>query len=621
MTILPGENEGLRDTSRIDGLHAEAVDHPNHPTAAVPAGATGNPADAATPLIRVRNLNIHFRHGREWRRVVSGVSFSVAAGQCLALVGESGSGKSVTARSLLGLNGSQARVSADELTLEGRDLLSLRESQWRRVRGRAIGYILQDALVSLDPLRTIGRELRTAIRATGAAAPARARDYVLELLRRTQMPEPETRLGEYPGQLSGGLRQRALIATALAGNPRVLIADEPTTALDVSVQKQILGLFADLKRSGITLILISHDLGVVSGLADQVVIMRHGEVVEQGPTRRTLGAAQHAYTRELVSAIPRFTRVSSAEQPHSGSSGPATGAAAPEPILSAENITKRFAATDPSRLGRLALDRVSVTLHAGRTLGLVGESGSGKTTLGRIIAGIEPATSGRIVTTEALARTAGRARAIQFVYQDPLGSFDPRYTVERILGEALGLRFGHESDALRRQRIEDWLVRVGLDPAFRARRPLTLSGGQRQRVAIARALSVEPRLIVLDEPVSALDVVVQKQILELISKLQEETHVAFLFISHDLGVIQRVSHQVAVLRHGVLREYGDARQVLGQPRDAYTRELLDAVPVLERVGEEDSCDKMSAVDPAQPSGLPPTDPISRPETVSEKGVG
>jgi peptide/nickel transport system ATP-binding protein len=573
MSIAPDANEALLDGSEVEALGPEAGVHLD---------------GAATPLIRVRNLNIDFRDGAEWRRVVSGVSFSVAPGQCLALVGESGSGKSVTARSLLGLNGNQARIFADELTLEGHDLLSLRESQWRQVRGRAIGYILQDALVSLDPLRTVGRELRTAIGATGAPTPAGVRDRALELLRRAQMPEPESRLGEYPGQLSGGLRQRALIATAIAGNPRVLIADEPTTALDVSVQKQILALFAELKRGGITLILISHDLGVVSDIADHVVIMRHGEVVEQGPTLSTLGAPRHAYTRELVSAIPRFDRTLNPAPQHAGSTEPTASADTPELLLSAENITKRFAMTDASQLGRVALDGVSVTLHAGRTLGLVGESGSGKTTLGRIIAGIEPATSGRIVSTHALDRTAGRARPIQFVYQDTLGSFDPRYTVERILNEALELRFGREAGAVRRQRIEQWLVRVGLDPEFRTRRPLTLSGGQRQRIAIARALSVEPRLIVLDEPVSALDVVVQKQILELISNLQQELRVAFLFISHDLGVIQRVSHQVAVLRDGVLREYGDVGQVFSRPRDAYTRELLDAVPVLERLRGQDA---------------------------------
>ncbi len=354
MSFAPGVDRDIALRSTVDSLRGDVA--------------------AAPPLIRVQNLNIDFRDGADWRRVVSGVSFSVAPGECIALVGESGSGKSVTARSLLGLNGNQARVSADQLSLEGRDLLKLRESQWRGVRGRAIGYILQDALVSLDPLRTIGRELRTAIAATGAPAPAGIRERALELLRRAQMPEPETRLDEYPGQLSGGLRQRALIATAMAGNPRVLIADEPTTALDVSVQKQILALFADLKRSGITLILISHDLGVVAGIADHVVIMRHGEVVEQGPTRTTLGAARHAYTRELVAAIPRFTRAPAFESRPSTANGPATPADTPDPILSVEALTKRFAATDSARPGRLALEAVSVTLHAGRTLGLVGES-------------------------------------------------------------------------------------------------------------------------------------------------------------------------------------------------------------------------------------------------------
>ncbi|CAN5313173.1 ABC transporter ATP-binding protein [soil metagenome] len=544
----------------------------------ISAGASGT-----APLVRVRNLQVSFEDGTALRRVVSGISFDVEPGQCVALVGESGSGKSVTARSLIGLNGPTARVTADALQLDGRDLLSLGERQWRPIRGRSIGYILQDALVSLDPLRTIGQELEEAIRATGPATRRTLRARGIELLTRAQMPDAASRYDDYPAQLSGGLRQRALIATAIAGNPPILIADEPTTALDVSVQKEILSLFESLKRAGIALILISHDLGVVSKLADHVLVLQHGRVVESGPTSRVLGRPAHAYTKTLIDAIPHFGRTDGPAQARSADAdGNEENAVDPEPvILRATGISKHFASTSHSGVGRDALKGVSIALRRGRTLGLVGESGSGKTTLARIVAGLETATGGQVDTDRLLATPSpSRARPIQFVYQDPLSAFDLRYTVGRTIGEALWMRFGRESSARHQQRIDEWLRRVGLDTSLATRRPLTLSGGQRQRVAIARALAVEPQLVVLDEPVSALDVAVQKQVLELIASLQRETGVAFLFISHDLGVIEQVSHDVAVLRHGELREYGDAKSVLQNPRDTYTRQLIDAVPTL-----------------------------------------
>ncbi|KAF1067389.1 ABC transporter ATP-binding protein [Variovorax sp.] len=550
-------------------------------------GSTALAADAddAQPLVRVRNLRVAFDDGAGERQAVGGVSFDLAPGRCVALVGESGSGKSVTARSLVGLNGPGARVRADRLALGGRDLLALGERQWRGIRGRSVGYILQDALVSLDPLRTIGQELEEAIRATGALArPTRAalRERAIELLERARMPDAAARCHDHPGQLSGGLRQRALIATAIAGDPAVLIADEPTTALDVSVQQEILALFGELKRRGIALILISHDLGVVSRLADEVLVLQRGRVVEQGPVRQVIDRPAHPYTRTLIDAIPHFRRTPAADDAQATQ----VLAATQPPLLSATEITKRFAGSSSASAGsagRDALKGVSIALHRGRTLGLVGESGSGKTTLARIVAGLESASGGR-VDAPALAAPRGRARPIQFVYQDPLSAFDPRYTVGRTIGEALWMRFGRENPARHRERIEAWLRRVELDPSLAARRPLTLSGGQRQRVAIARALAAEPQLVVLDEPVSALDVSVQKQILALIVSLQRETGVAFLFISHDLGVIQQVSHEVAVLRDGTLREYGDARSVLGDPQDDYTRELIAVVPTLETEG-------------------------------------
>jgi peptide/nickel transport system ATP-binding protein len=517
----------------------------------------------SAPLLRVRNLSVAFEERGRMRQAVSGLSFEVQPGQCVALVGESGSGKSVSARCLVGLNGPNARITADALEIDGQNALRLGERQWRSLRGRKVGYILQDALVSLDPLRTIGQELQEAIRATESATREQEHARALELLTRAHMPDPATRIHEYPSQLSGGLRQRALIATAIAGNPPILIADEPTTALDVSVQKEILALFGELKRQGIALILISHDLGVVSQLADQVLVLRQGQVVENGPADQVLSQPRHAYTRSLMAAIPRL------DDP---SPDPAPGHA--PVLLRAVHIRQRF-------VGREALRGVDIELRHGRTLGLVGESGSGKTTLARIVAGLQSATEGQIhADTLRTLPPRSRARPIQFVHQDPLSAFDPRYTVGRVLAEALWLRFGREPAARSDERVAQWLHKMGLDPALAARRPLTLSGGQRQRVAIARALATEPQIVVLDEPVSALDVSVQKQILNLITALQRETGVAMLFISHDLGVIRQVSHDVAVLRHGELREYGDARQVLERPRDDYTRQLIASVPHL-----------------------------------------
>ncbi|CAN7316280.1 ABC transporter ATP-binding protein [Pseudorhodoferax sp. LjRoot39] len=527
--------------------------------------AQGSAPAKAPPLVRVRNLAVDFRHGWHWRQAVGGVSFDIPRGGCVALVGESGSGKSVTARSLLGLHGAGARVRADALELGGRDLRSLRERQWRAVRGREVGYILQDALVSLDPLRSIGQELAEAVRATGGPRGAATQARVLELLARARLDGAAERLHAYPGQLSGGQRQRALIASALAGTPPLLIADEPTTALDASVQQQILALFRELREAGTALLLISHDLGVVAQLADHVLVLRGGEVVESGPTAQVLRRPRHAYTRALLDAVPRFG-------PAARDSGPPEPAApAAEPLLRVQGIRKRFGEREVVR-------GVDLVLHPGRTLGLVGESGSGKTTLARILAGLETPSAGEIVAGPLLQHAAaGRARAVQFVYQDPLSSFDPRHTVGTILAQALALRFGREPKARLRERVAEWLARVELPAALAARRPLTLSGGQRQRVAIARALAVEPRLVVMDEPVSALDVSVQRQVLRLVAALQRDTGAAFLFISHDLGVIRQVSHDVAVLQGGVLREVGPAREVLEHPRDGYTRQLLAAV--------------------------------------------
>ncbi|MFS0853629.1 ATP-binding cassette domain-containing protein [Microbacterium sp. 179-I 3D4 NHS] len=526
-------------------------------------------------LIRVEGLRVSFGG----RVAADGVGFEIGPGECVALVGESGSGKSVSARSLLGLVGAGSRVDAAVLEIDGQDARRFSERRWRRVRGRRIGYILQDALSSLDPLRTVGAEVREAIRATGGPRGRAAREQALDLLRRTHVPDPETRIDERPAQLSGGQRQRALIATALAGDPAVLIADEPTTALDVSVQKQILALFGELKAQGIALLLISHDLAVVSQLADRVVVLQGGAVVESGDTADVLSSPEHSYTRSLIDAAPRFEAPPDADadvsRPLSEERSDETKGVtrdAPDVVLAAEHVSKTFRL--PGGGERQALKGVSVAVRRGRSLGVVGESGSGKTTIARILAGFETPDAGTV------RRGGDDPRDVQFVYQDPGVSFDPRWTVGRLLDEAVGLRHPSLARRERSARVRGWLERVGLAAGLVDRRPASLSGGQRQRLGIARALAVEPAVVVLDEPVSALDVAVQKQILELIARLQAETGVGYLFISHDLGVIQKVCDEVVVLQGGVVREQGPTSRVLRDPSDAYTRMLIDAVPSL-----------------------------------------
>jgi peptide/nickel transport system ATP-binding protein len=566
-----------------------------------------DPPGTATGPLEVAGLRVAFGA----TTVVDGVSFSLAPGECVALVGESGSGKSVTARSLLGLSG--GRVEVDRLALGGRDLSGLDDRAWRRIRGARIGLVLQDALVSLDPLRPIGREIDDALRLHTRLGPLERRARAVEVLAEVGMPDPETRLGQRSGELSGGLRQRALLAAALVLRPEVIVADEPTTALDAEVQRLVVDRLAALRDGGTAVLAISHDLGVVRRLADRVLVMRDGRVVEQGATADVLDSPATDYTRRLLAAlpggVPRGRRLSrpvdeewqearvassagptvpdTAARPGPGDRDvPRAGAPAPESdapvVLSSDSLRRVFPAVR-GRAARVAVDDVSIELRAGETLGLVGASGSGKTTTARLLLGLDEPDAG---TVRLLGEpwSPGRERErrprralLGAVYQDPASSFDPRLTVGQLLADAITAGRSSRPASVRPE-VTALLERVGLTPGLAARRPSSLSGGQRQRVAIARALAPRPRVIVCDEPVSALDVSVQAQVLDLLDDLQRDDGLSYVFISHDLDVIGHMTDRVAVMHDGRVVEHGRTADVFADPRHPHTRALLAARP-------------------------------------------
>ncbi|WP_431884598.1 dipeptide ABC transporter ATP-binding protein [Micromonospora wenchangensis] len=542
------------------------------------------------PLLAVEDLHVTFDTPSGPVAAVRGIDLTVGAGECVAIVGESGSGKSVTARALVGLAGVDARVRAARLDLAGRDVRGHRPRDWRRVRGRLAGLVVQDALVSLDPLRTVGAEIGEVLAAHDIVGRRERAGRVTHLLDQVHVPEPARRARQYPHQLSGGLRQRALIASAIAGEPVLLVADEPTTALDVTVQAQILQLLAERRATGVGLLLISHDLAVVAQVADRVLVMRDGRIVEEGPTGRLLQAPQHPYTRQLLAAVPsassRGRRLSEPARVRDGCAVPALAriplparpAVRPDDtVLDAVGLTRRYG---PHTVVR----DVSFSVARGETLGLVGESGSGKSTVARLVAGLLAADAGT-VTFEST-RWSGvpeRARRplrrrLQLISQDPLGSFDPRYTVGRLVAENL------DPGPDRTERVVALLRRVGLGPDLLDRHPRSLSGGQRQRVAIARAVAPRPSLIICDEPVSALDVRVQAQVLDLLADLRAADGTALLFISHDLGVVHHLADRVLVLHDGTVVEQGPVGDVFSYPRHDHTRSLLDALPTLVTAG-------------------------------------
>lgn len=497
-----------------------------------PGNATRVPGEAA----RIEDLRVTFpRVGQ----VLHGVDLNVSFGECVAVIGESGAGKSVLARTMLGLAGPGAHVDATQFVLAGRDARAWKEREWRAVRGRDISLVLQDAMQSLDPLRTIEAEVGESLAVRGIRR-AQRRDRVIAALEHAGLPHAADRLRQRSGQLSGGMRQRALIASALIGGARLIVADEPTTALDATVGMRVLELLGRTRDDGAALVLVTHDLDAVARVADRVVVLDAGRVVEEGETAQILNRPEHPITRALIAATPRGPK-----------RGPSTSPG--DALVEATALRKTYSGRGVPTV--TALDDVSVAVRAGEVLGVVGESGSGKSTLARMLIGAEYPDAGVV--------TRAKDARVRLVPQDPLGSFDPRLTVEKILRQS-------GADAP-----EDLLARVHLSPAMLRRRPTRLSGGQRQRVSIARALAAHPNVLVCDEPVSALDVTTQAGILELLLELQAQG-VAIVFISHDLAVVRRISDRIAVMRDGAVVEEGDTERVLAAPQHPFTQELVSA---------------------------------------------
>ena len=547
-------------SNRLDGggLHGDGLDGG---ASSSTAPARSGPARGDAVLV-VRGLEVSFEAGHRTRtQVLHGVDLEVSPGECVAVVGSSGAGKSVLARSLLGLageGGARAHVTADRLEIAGRDLARASERTWRRTRGRTVGLVLQDALGSLDPLRTVGAEVGEPLRLhvrTGRSARA---DRVAAALTDAGLDDPRLRVRQLPGELSGGMRQRALIASAIVTAPPLLVLDEPTTALDATVAAGVLRLLGRLREEGAALLLITHDLGAVARVADRVVVLEGGQVVEEGTTAQVLMTPSHEATRSLIAALPRGPK----PQPVS--------ARPDQVVLSARGLRRTY----PVPGGKVdAVRDVGLELRRGESLGIVGESGSGKSTLARLLMAAERPDGGEVRlegqewSPAPESRRRDRRGRIRLVPQDPLGSMDPRRTVGRILRDAGAIA----DDAVSRL-----LVSVQLDPTVAARMPRSLSGGQRQRVAIARALATDPEVLVLDEPVSALDVQVQAGILDLLAVLQAERSLAMVLVSHDLAVVRRTCDTVAVMSRGEIVEQGPVEAIWASPEHEVTRALLSA---------------------------------------------
>ena len=582
-------------------MYAEMTTSPER-AAAQTSASEKNGKPMAQPILSVAGLSVAFRNDAGWQTVVRDIAFDVAANETVALVGESGSGKSVTALSVMGLNAPTTSRVTGSIELNGRDLLTLSENDYRKVRGNEVAMIFQEPMTSLNPVHTIGAQVAEALMSHRSLCASEARAETLRLLERVRIPAAASRYHDYPHQFSGGMRQRVMIAMALACRPKLLIADEPTTALDVTIQAQILGLIRELQdEEGMSVLFITHDMGVVAEIADRTVVMYDGQVVEKGMTEDIFLKAEHPYTRALLSTVPKLGSMKDVARPLrfpvvDRTTGEAQRPAETadtvkrggKPLLDVSGLTTRFEVRS-GILGKVrarvhAVENVSFQLHAGETLALVGESGCGKSTTGRsILRLIEPLSgSVKLKDTEILKLSAPemreQRRRMQMIFQDPFASLNPRMTVGASIAQPMvvnGIASG--SDAA--DRVGDLLEKVGLQREMASRFPHEFSGGQRQRICIARALAVEPSLIVADEAVSALDVSVKAQVVNLMLELQEQMGLAYLFISHDMAVVERVSHRVAVMYLGEIVEIGPRPDIFGNPQHPYTRRLLDAVPV------------------------------------------
>ncbi len=567
---------------------------------------------ARAQILSVEGLSVEFSGAAGTTRVVDDLSFSVAPGETLAIVGESGSGKSVTSLSIMRLvEHGNGRIAGGSIRFDAgegpSDLAQADEARMRRLRGNEIAMIFQEPMTSLNPVFTIGDQICEVLMLHRRMSRREARAEAARLLTLVRLSDAPTMLDRYPHQLSGGMRQRVMIAVALACRPKVLIADEPTTALDVTIQAQILAILADLQREfGMAVVFITHDMGVVAEIADRVVVMWRGRKVEEGPVADIFARPRHPYTQTLLAAVPRLGAMTGRALPRrlaltvmEGETPSRIGEdrdhdtadlQAP-PLVSVEDLTVRFDVAK-TIFGRAthrvhAAEKVSFDIRPGETLALVGESGSGKSTIGRTLQGLQRATGGRILyegrPVDAMtgAEAGQLKREIQYIFQDPFASLDPRKTVGFSIAEPIRTHAILKDGRAIRARVEELLVKVGLDPAHASRYPHQFSGGQRQRICIARALSCDPRLIIADEALSALDVSVQAQVIDLFMGLQEERRLAYLFISHDMAVVERMAHRVAVLYLGQIVEMGSRAQVFETPAHPYTRRLLSAVPVAE----------------------------------------
>ncbi|MGW9627759.1 ABC transporter ATP-binding protein [Microbacterium sp. NPDC055521] len=556
-----------------------------------------NPDAVRQPLLQVSNLAVDFSTMDGVVHAVEGVDLEIAPGETVAIVGESGSGKSTTAMAVIDLLASGGRVTGGSIALDGRELVGISESEMRKIRGRDIGMVPQDPMSNLNPVAKIGTQVAETLLAHSLANRGNVHEKVIEALSAAGLPDPERRAKQYPHELSGGLRQRALIAIGLACRPRLLIADEPTSALDVTVQQTILDQLDEMTRElGTAVLLITHDLGLAAERAQRVVVMHRGRAVEQGPARQILEAPQHPYTQSLVEAAPSIAAARLQPEVYDASAGAAAqdgkygsagsaGSAAEQPadnIVEIEGLRKVYPIRGQAE-DFVAVDDVSLAIPRGRTVAIVGESGSGKTTTARMLLKLIEPTAGTIrfegndIARLDRAQSREFRQRVQPVFQDPYSSLNPMFTIERLIAEPLDF-YKRGNRAERRARVRTLLDDVALPHSMLQRYPSELSGGQRQRVAIARALALSPDLIVCDEPVSALDVLVQDQILTLLGDLQKEYGLSYLFISHDLAVVRLISDYVCVMKDGALVEAASSEEIFTNPRHPYTRRLLASIP-------------------------------------------